>query len=146
MRSLNKLTLMMVLKFSASSLSASSVSLRTLPIPRRRHSFATPWTGRTIRAFKKGLPLEAPTFSFGLLTARKHPTRCSNISPDDVKKRGASRTLANLASETRDPVCQDGVFNLIYSFNNNLTELIATVKPQKGAPTSSRIVHLGRGE
>ena len=37
MRSLNVLTLMMVLKVSASSLSASSVSLRTLPIPRRRH-------------------------------------------------------------------------------------------------------------
>ena len=33
MRSLNELTLMMALKVSASSPSASSVSLRTLPIP-----------------------------------------------------------------------------------------------------------------
>ena len=96
MRSLNELTLMMVLKVSASSLLASSVSLRTLPIPRRRHSFAAPWTVRTIRAFKKVLPLEAPTFSFGLLTARKYPTRCSNISPDDRKK-SACRTPAHLA-------------------------------------------------
>ena len=74
---------MMALKVSASSPSASLVSLRTLPIPRQRHSFAAPWTVRTIRAFKKVLPLEATTSSFGLLTARKHPTRCSNISPDD---------------------------------------------------------------
>ena len=86
MHSLNELTLMIVLKVSASSPSASSVSLQTLPIPRRQHSFAAPWRVRTIRAFKKVLPLEAPTFSFGLLTARKHPTRCSNISSDDPKK------------------------------------------------------------
>src|SRR6478672_1251461 len=74
---------MMVLKVSASSPSASSVSLRTLPIPRRRHSFATPWTDKTIRAFKKVQPLEAPTSSRGLLTAPMHPTRWSTTSPDE---------------------------------------------------------------
>src|SRR6476660_855109 len=87
MRSLNELTLMMPRKVSASSPSASSVSLRTLPIPRRRDSFAAPWTVRTIRAFKKVLPLEAATPSFGLLTARKYQTRCSNISPGDQEER-----------------------------------------------------------
>ena len=93
MRSLNKLTLMMALKVSASSPSASSVSLRTLPIPRRRHSFVGPWTVKTVHAFKKVLSLEATTSSFGLLTARKHPTRCSNISPDDPKKSAWSHTM-----------------------------------------------------
>ena len=78
------------LKVSASSLSASSVSSRTLLIPRRRNSFVAPWTVRTIRAFKKVLPLEAPMFSIGLPTGRKHPTRCSNILPDDT---GAEQKL-----------------------------------------------------
>src|SRR5450755_1579786 len=111
MRSLNELTLM-TLKVSASSLSASSVSLRTLPIPRRRHSFAAPWTVRIIRAFKKVLPLEAPTFSIGLLIARKHPTRCSNILPEDPKKNAQSHTGA--LSFRRNPLdcCLSGMARL----------------------------------
>jgi hypothetical protein len=42
MHSLNELSLMIVLKVSASSPSASSVSLQTLLIPKRRQSFDAP--------------------------------------------------------------------------------------------------------
>jgi hypothetical protein len=49
---------------------------------------------RTIRAFKKELPLEATTPLFGLLTTRKHPTRCLNISPDDQEGRLVAQRVA----------------------------------------------------